>query len=81
MKQLANMLDGLENDLGRLGGGWRPLGDVLAVLEEILGVLEAFGRVLEALEGALKASCCPFKAGMAKASVLFEHVSGCLESR
>jgi len=40
------MSDGLESDIGRIGGVWRPLGDVLAVLEEFLGVLEAFESLL-----------------------------------
>ena len=41
------MFDGLESDIGHLGGVWSSLGQVLVVLEEILGVLEVFGSLLE----------------------------------
>ena len=54
LTQLASIMDGLVSDIGCLGGVWRPLGDVLAVLEEILGVLEAFGSLLGASWAALE---------------------------
>ena len=56
MGQLTSTLEDLGSDIGRLEGVWRPLGEVLAVLEESLSVLEASGSLLWTCLAALEAS-------------------------
>ena len=49
MGQLTSTLEDLGSDIGRLGGMWRPL-------EEVLAVLEASGSLLWTCLAALEAS-------------------------
>ena len=69
-----SIVDDLGSDTGRLGSVWRPLGEVLVVLEESSGVLEPFWKplvdVLGGLGGVLEVILAVFEAsgGLLEAS-------------